>query len=72
MPELDPCQVLGTDDSGKPFRMDGFQFESVEAEQGKYVINVYVAACFFDQATSTPTRFVQMIWMIWSRRSSGL
>ena len=53
-PELDPCQVLGTDDAGKPFRMDGFQFESVEAEQGKYVINVYVAACFFDQANSTP------------------
>lgn len=53
-PELDPCQVLGTDVSGKPFRLDGFQFESVEAEQGKYVTNVYLAACFFDQTGPMP------------------
>lgn len=53
-PELDPCQVLGNDSSGRPFRLDGFQFESVEAEQGKYVINVYLAGCFFDQTAAAP------------------
>ena len=53
-PDFDPCFLRGKNSRGASFRLDGWAFESFEAERGKQGINVYAIGCFFNSESSEP------------------